>query len=301
MGDDHALAEQIHRKNGPTGEFDHEGTVPIHEERVRFTQGRPRTRGIVREAFEGYWELGYGYTFGRGAAKDADYNNLTAAFTRRYGGCVRALFNFGQDSSPETARGGLLLVENSLITSDPYGCVPYFNLFAGHDHPQSLARAAGAGGVLKNNGINFEADALTAFPALDASGHDSYGAALGLELLMGFDASDPALRSQLVFELAGQHPYGDDAAAAGDEAGPRPPLPEAAQPSLHLPGRCNRRCTRGSRRVRRPAPRVSLEVLRETSRFGGRGARFNMSALTPPDGPTPPPCYPPPLTHHPRR
>lgn len=173
------------------------------------------------EVLEGYWELGYGYTFGRGAAKDADYNNLTAAFTRRYGGwlsnSVRALFNFGQDSNPETASGGLLLVENSLITSDPYGCVPYFNLFAGHDHPQSLARAAGAGGVLKNTGINFEADALTAFPALDATGHDSYGAALGLELLMGFDAPDPALRSQLVFELAGQHPYGDDAAAAGDE------------------------------------------------------------------------------------
>lgn len=171
------------------------------------------------EALQGYFEVGYGYTFGEShdaAGDDLDYHNLTAAYTRRYGAwlsnSVRAIANVGQDSSTDTADGLLLLIENSLITRNPYGFLPYLNLFAGFGHPQSLARAAGAGGVLKNTGLNFEADALTGFPSLDPTGHDAVGAALGLELLLDFDKANPALRKQLVFELAGQHTHGD----AGD-------------------------------------------------------------------------------------
>jgi len=169
------------------------------------------------DALAGYFEVGYGYAFGEDATDGDDAHNLTMAFTRRYGdwlsNSVRTIFNFGDG----TDGGALVLLENSMITSSPYSRVPYLNLFAGLDRPQSLARAAGAGGVLKNTGINFEADTITAFPSLDATGHDAFGAAAGVEFLMGFDDPDPALRSQLVLEVAGQHPHGSDASAQGDE------------------------------------------------------------------------------------
>jgi hypothetical protein len=177
------------------------------------------------EALQGYFELGYGYTFGEADVTDddVDYHNLTAAFSRRYGAwlsnSLRAILNLGQDADTNSADGLLLLIENSLITRNPYGFLPYFNLFAGFGHPQSLARAGGAGGVLKNTGINFEADALSGFPALDATGHDAFGAAVGLELLMDFDQANPARRSQLVLELAAQHPHGEDADDVGGNAG----------------------------------------------------------------------------------
>jgi hypothetical protein len=50
-----------------------------------------------------------------------------------------------------------------------------------------VARAADAGGVLKNVGIDFETDGLTAFPLLDDRGSDSYGGALGIEYLFNLD------------------------------------------------------------------------------------------------------------------
>ena len=73
--------------------------------------------------------------------------------------------------------------------------IPYLNAWVGIDRPQSLARAAGAGGILKNTGINFETDGLTGFPILDDTGRDTYGAALGIEYL--FD-----LHQQIVVEVA---------------------------------------------------------------------------------------------------
>ncbi|MBI1380009.1 MAG: hypothetical protein GC161_02830 [Planctomycetaceae bacterium] len=181
------------------------------------------------EANEGYWEAGYGYTGGSGSQSDIDYHNLTAAFTKRYGGwlsnSVRTIVNLGQDKDgPETADGILFLFENSLITGrlgrgkpghNPYmqaTVVPYFNAFLGIGTPQSLARDAGAGGVLKNTGINFEADAQTAFPSLDASGHDVIGAALGLEYLFDLD-------KQVVVEMAAQTDHGDENKSAGSEFG----------------------------------------------------------------------------------
>jgi len=148
----------------------------------------------------GYLEFGYGYV-------DAEvgglgYHNATFAFTRRYGhwlsNSVRLIGNFGQDPDPglaKTADGLLVLLENSLITGKPSTLVPYFNLFAGFDAPQSLARAAGSGGVLRNTGINFESDGMTPYPTLDASGHESYGGAVGVEYLFNLDR-------QLVVEAA---------------------------------------------------------------------------------------------------
>jgi hypothetical protein len=130
---------------------------------------------------------------------------------------VRTIVNLGQDEDVDTADGALFLVENSFITRAPYAVVPYLNLFLGVDSPQSLARAAGAGGVLKNTGICFEGDALTALAALDASGHDAVGGAAGIQFLMDFVNPDPSLRSQLVLEVAGQHPRGNDANIAGDQ------------------------------------------------------------------------------------
>lgn len=149
---------------------------------------------------KGYLEFGYGYTDAE--AGGLGYHNATVAFTKRYWGEVsngiRLIGNFGQDPDPgltKTADGFLVLLENSLISSKPSTLVPYFNLFAGWDTPQSLARDAGSGGVLRNTGITFETDGMTAFPTLDASGHDSYGGAVGLEYLFNLDR-------QLVVEAA---------------------------------------------------------------------------------------------------
>ena len=152
----------------------------------------------------GYAEFGYGYV--DADDNDLSYHNLTAAFTRRYGGrlanSVRLIGNFGQSAATKTADGVLVLVENSLVPRRPINAipspinfVPYFNLFAGFESPQPLARAAGTGGVLKNTGINFESDGLTGYPTLDASANEAYGGALGVEYLFNLDR-------QIVLEAA---------------------------------------------------------------------------------------------------
>lgn len=145
------------------------------------------------DARKGYIEYGYGYV--NADDDNLSYHNVTAAFSRRYKGrlsnSVRLIGNFGQKGDPgkeKTADGLLVLVENSLTPKYlPWGnqlnFVPYLNLFAGFNSPQSLARGGDSGGVLRNTGITFESDGMTAYPTLDATAHDSYGGALGLEYL----------------------------------------------------------------------------------------------------------------------
>ena len=153
------------------------------------------------DAMQGYWEMGYGYTDGQDALDDSDYHNFTFAFTKRYrnkiSNSIRFISNVGQNlvGRSETADGYLLLIENSLITSKPSTFIPYFNAFIGIDRPQSLARAADAGGVLKNTGINFETDGVTGFPKLDDTANNTWGGALGLSYLFNLD-------QQLVVEIA---------------------------------------------------------------------------------------------------
>lgn len=158
------------------------------------------------EANEGYWEGGYGFTEDR-TNSGLEYHNLILGFTRRYSNwvsnSVRVLANVGQDPDEgvaQTANGVLFLIETSLITSKPSNVVPYLNLFFAIDEPQPLARVDG---VLKNTGILFESDALTGFPFLDATGTDSLGGALGLEIL----ASD--FGWQLVGEVAATIQHSD--------------------------------------------------------------------------------------------
>ena len=114
--------------------------------------------------------------------------------------------NVGQDpvSGVKTADGAVLLMENVFITDSPYFKLPYLNLFAGFGHPQSVARNAGAQGVLRNTGINFESDNLTNFPTIDNTANDTWGAAFGLDLL----ASD--LSQQLIVEVAAVQVMGND-------------------------------------------------------------------------------------------
>ena len=148
------------------------------------------------DARKGYVELGYGYI----DADDSDlsYHNVTAAFTKRYGGrvanSVRLIGNFGQKGAGEDGRRACWSWWRTRSSRgagechpSPVNLVPYFNLFAGFDTPQPLARAADSGGVLKNTGINFESDGLTGYPTLDASAHESYGGALGVEYLFNLD------------------------------------------------------------------------------------------------------------------
>ena len=131
------------------------------------------------------------------------------AYTRRYepwiSNSVRLLWNTGQDlngAGAQTADGLLLLVENSLITSLPSTLVPYLNLFVGLDKPQGLGQQGR--GVLKNTGLNFETDAVTAFPKLDDTANDTYGGALGIEYLFNLD-------QQIVVEAASVQIMGNGA------------------------------------------------------------------------------------------
>jgi hypothetical protein len=167
------------------------------------------------DANNGYWEMGYAYLE---AENDAlSYHNFAAAFTRRYfdriGNSIRVIGNTGQDGidGKKTADGYLFVIENSLVTRLPSTLVPYFNLFYGVDTPQSLMRAGGAGGILKNTGINFETDGLTGFPKLTDTGADSYGGAIGVNYLFNLDR-------QLVVEAAAVMKDNDDA-PDGDEYG----------------------------------------------------------------------------------
>ncbi len=159
------------------------------------------------ETMEGYWEAGYGFIDGEDAQDDQGYHSLTLAFSKRYGGwlsnSLRAIWTFGQDPDnnvQQTADGLIFLIENSFITSLPSTLVPYLNLWVGLDRPQPLADDSG---LLKNTGINFETDALTGFPKLDDTGHDTFGGALGVSYLFALDR-------QLVVEFAAVRIIGDE-------------------------------------------------------------------------------------------
>jgi len=173
------------------------------------------------DAMEGYWEAGIAHLDGESGLDDQSFSNVTLAFSKRYrawlSNSTRIVYSFGQDpdnNAQQTADGAIFLIENSLITRKPSTWVPYLNLFAGFDRPQSAARAGGAGGILKNTGINFETDGLTGFPKLDDTGQNTVGGALGMEYLF-------ALNRQLVVEVAalqvieGENEVGR--AARGDE------------------------------------------------------------------------------------
>ncbi len=150
------------------------------------------------ESRGGYIELGYAF-LDDNEDQGRSYHNIGTSYTRRYlnllSNSVRMIVNTGQDGTADdrTADGVLLLMENSFLTRNPYNVIPYVNLFAGFGQPQSAARLQGP---LKNTGINFESDLLTGYPTLDDSGNNTYGAALGIDLLGN------AFEQQLILEAA---------------------------------------------------------------------------------------------------
>jgi hypothetical protein len=172
------------------------------------------------EAKGGYIEVGYAFLDDT-AVFDRSYHNLGVSYTRRYlnlvSNSMRLIVNTGQEGTvgPESADGVLVIAENSFLTRWPYNVIPYVNLFAGFDNPQSVARAGAAGGVLRNTGILFESDNLTGYPTLDATGNDTYGAAVGVDLLA------PEFTQQLILEAAVLQVFGDPVLrnAPGDQFG----------------------------------------------------------------------------------
>ena len=169
------------------------------------------------EAYKGYIEAGYANVAGESDG-GRDFHSIALSFTKRYGGRVsnslRYIGSIGSDlTTGGNANGHLFLIENSLITSKPTTVVPYLNLFFGLDNPVSAARDPGAGGILKNTGLNFETDALTAFPSLSAAGQDAVGGALGLNLL------GPNLNRQLVLEVAVTYPTTTSLTLPGEQIG----------------------------------------------------------------------------------
>lgn len=153
------------------------------------------------EAYEGYIEAGYAYLYDRNQS-ERSYHNFTVSFTRRYfdriSNSLRLVINAGQDLAKDdrTADGGLFLWENSWITSTPMTFVPYANFFYGWGRPQSVARAGGVGGILRNTGINFDTDGINGLATLDGTGFDTAGGAIGVDLI-GQD-----LDRQLLLEVA---------------------------------------------------------------------------------------------------
>ncbi|MDC0288053.1 hypothetical protein OAL01_01280 [Rubripirellula sp.] len=169
------------------------------------------------EAYHGYIESGYAYIRDRNQ-DELSYHNMTASYTRRYldriSNSVRVIVNTGQDlpAAERTADGVLLLVENSWITANPLTFVPYANFFAGWNRPQSIARAGIAGGILRNTGINFDTDGVNGLATLDASGSDTAGGSIGMDLL------GKALDKQLLLEASYLTPHGNgNAAVKGDQ------------------------------------------------------------------------------------
>lgn len=172
------------------------------------------------ESRGGYWEVGYAFlddTVNSGRS----YSNVGMSYTRRYFNLVsnsmRVIGNAGQSGPTDdrTANGVLLIMENSFLTRKPYNVIPYVNTWIGIDNPQSVARAGAAGGVLRNTGILFETDALTGYPTLDPTGAETYGAAIGIDLLA------PQFTHQLILEAAVLQVYGDPNIrnAPGDQYG----------------------------------------------------------------------------------
>ena len=76
-----------------------------------------------------------------------------------------------------------------------------------------VRRAAGSGGILRNTGINFESDGLTGYPTLDPTASNTYGTAVGVNVL------GANFRDQLVLEAAALGSYGSEGfrRVAGDQ------------------------------------------------------------------------------------
>ena len=167
------------------------------------------------ERRRGYLELGYAFLDDT-AELGRSYHNIACSYTRRYlnlvSNSVRAIVSTGQGGPRDdrTADGLLLLVENSFLTRNPYNVIPYANFFAGFGTPQSAARLQGP---LRNTGINFESDLLTGYPILDDSANDTYGGAIGIDLLGG------SFQQQLILEAAFLQTMNNDASriAPGDQ------------------------------------------------------------------------------------
>lgn len=110
------------------------------------------------------------------------------------------------------------------------------NVFYGYGRPQSVARAGGSGGILRNVGITFETDGLNGYPTLDDSAINTVGGAIGINLL------GAALDRQLVLEASVVHGYGLDAGRVtrGDQygLGARYQLPLSHNTLLRLDTMC---------------------------------------------------------------
>lgn len=165
----------------------------------------------------GYIEAGYGFLYGYDSQDGLAAHFLTASFTARYSNTLsnstRVFWNFtevaganvGADNN-QNVDGFAIISENSIVSGLPSTLIPYANFFVGFGTPQPIANA---NGLLINVGINFETDALTGFPALDATASNTFGGAIGLQYLFNLD-------QQLVFEVATVQPF-DNSDGVGAE------------------------------------------------------------------------------------
>lgn len=168
------------------------------------------------EMLNGYVEFGYAFLNDK-SGQNLSYHNVGLSYSRRYrhrySTAFRMILNMGQSEAAvggQRADGALFLWETALITHQPNYFIPYANFFVGFDNPQSAARAPGTD-VLLNTGINFESDGLTGYPTLDATANNTYGTAVGVNLL------GPAWTWQVVAEFAMVQTFGQKQTRAIDD------------------------------------------------------------------------------------
>ncbi len=82
-----------------------------------------------------------------------------------------------------TADGVILRVENSWVTANPIRFVPYANFLTGCNRPRTFFRASIAGGIRRYASINFATDSIDGLATLDASGNNTAGGSIGMNLL----------------------------------------------------------------------------------------------------------------------
>ena len=77
----------------------------------------------------------------------------------------------------------ILRVENSWTTANPITFVPYANFLTGCNRPRPFSRATIAGGIRRYASINFATDSIDGLATLDASGNNTAGGSIGMNLL----------------------------------------------------------------------------------------------------------------------
>ena len=138
-----------------------------------------------------------------GHSENSDGENISLGANTRFGGWLNTTTSLNQSiatdgENDQNGTGTLIFNQFSMQPSYTVDNV-YLNAFLGIDDYTSAARGANIGGPLAQAGILFAATGLGTFgPALDASGQNMVGGALGYQHFIG------DINQQIIGEIGGQ-------------------------------------------------------------------------------------------------